>query len=251
MISRRSFATLLCGAGLVAMAGCSAFEPSETLRFRITVEIDTPLGVRSGSSVWELTITDIAIGFTQSEDQFRGEAVAVKLPNEQTVFALLISEYGQQDYPKYLIREWLKTYPDYSDIDNKNFLSAFPNWTAVEASWEVPRKFDFDCETGPNCKDGGYPMFVTFKDINDPATVTKVDPDDFEASFGERYRLKSVTVTATNKPITTGFHIRYKSIAYHRKTFKPNPSDFLSESSENDLRTLDVGSFSTEIWTWL
>ena len=49
-----------------------------------------------------------------------------------------------------------------------------------------------------------YPMLVTFADINDPASVKKVDPDDLAASFGAGYLLKSITLEITDEKVTEG-----------------------------------------------
>ena len=49
-----------------------------------------------------------------------------------------------------------------------------------------------------------YPLLVTFGDINDPASVKKVDPNDLAATFGPGYTLKSITLEITDEPVTTG-----------------------------------------------
>jgi hypothetical protein len=40
------------------------------------------------------------------------------------------------------------------------------------------------------------PVLATFTDINDPATMRVVKPDDLEAAFGEGFRLRGVTTEA-------------------------------------------------------
>ncbi|WP_417415418.1 hypothetical protein [Hoeflea sp.] len=49
-----------------------------------------------------------------------------------------------------------------------------------------------------------YPLLVTFADINDPASVALVDPDDLAASFGPGYALSSITLAITDEPVTKG-----------------------------------------------
>lgn len=49
-----------------------------------------------------------------------------------------------------------------------------------------------------------YPVLVTFRDINDPASVEKVDPDNLEATFGKGYRLKGIDLTITDDRKTSG-----------------------------------------------
>jgi hypothetical protein len=78
-------------AGMLTLGGCDLFYPSETIRYRMTVDVSTPEGLRSGSSVLESTITGGTPIGDASGIQFdlRGEAVAVPLPNGKVLFALL------------------------------------------------------------------------------------------------------------------------------------------------------------------
>lgn len=47
-----------------------------------------------------------------------------------------------------------------------------------------------------------YPTLVTFQDINDPASVERVNPDNLEASFGPGYALYGVNISITGDPVT-------------------------------------------------
>ena len=49
-----------------------------------------------------------------------------------------------------------------------------------------------------------YPLLVTFDDINDPASVRRVDPGDLSATFGPGYRLNDVTLSIMDEPLTKG-----------------------------------------------
>lgn len=67
--------------------------PRASLHYRMTVEVETPQGLRSGSSVLESTLvagpqTGQAGGAISS---LKGETVTVDLPDRQTLFALLSS----------------------------------------------------------------------------------------------------------------------------------------------------------------
>jgi hypothetical protein len=56
---RRTFGRGLIGAfsglAVLTLSGCGLFADKHTYRYRLTVEVDTPQGVRSGSSVIEAT----------------------------------------------------------------------------------------------------------------------------------------------------------------------------------------------------
>lgn len=73
---------------------------SDTFRYRLTVEVETPQGLRTGSSVIEVELSqprDSARTLPQARKilrEFRGEAVAVDLPGGRTLFALLRGEDG-------------------------------------------------------------------------------------------------------------------------------------------------------------
>jgi hypothetical protein len=49
-----------------------------------------------------------------------------------------------------------------------------------------------------------YPLLVTFTDITDPTTVTRVDPANLSATFGPGVSLTSVTLAVTEDPVTEG-----------------------------------------------
>src|SRR3546814_20034236 len=53
-MARRAVLGLFASAAALLLCGC---ERTDTLRYRMTVEVETPTGVRSGSSVIETTIT--------------------------------------------------------------------------------------------------------------------------------------------------------------------------------------------------
>jgi hypothetical protein len=213
----------LLGGAVLALGGCSKIEPSETLRYRLTVTVETPEGVKSGYSVWAYTITDIAIGFTPQSRDHRGEAVAVDLPGGRTLFALLVSGNGQSDYPEYVIEDKLRATPEYQENSETAFLSVFSEWQSTRESWEV-KPFNQD-SNAPS----GYPMLVTFKDIKDPTSVQRVDPDDLAASFGKGYRLKAITVQVTDDPVTVGIQKRLGWLSPHPEPSlnpKHGPTDF-------------------------
>jgi hypothetical protein len=49
-----------------------------------------------------------------------------------------------------------------------------------------------------------YPLLVTFADIEDPASVARVEPGDLAAHFGPGYALSSITLAITDEPVTKG-----------------------------------------------
>jgi hypothetical protein len=91
MIVRRALLNLIVGGAAALVGGCSLVFPSDRLRQKITVEVDTPQGIRIGSAIIETKVQQGMSFGDSSGTQFtlRGEAVAVDLPGDQTLFALL------------------------------------------------------------------------------------------------------------------------------------------------------------------
>jgi hypothetical protein len=48
------------------------------------------------------------------------------------------------------------------------------------------------------------PEFVAFKDVADPTTIERVDPEHSELTLGEGVQFESVTLQATDERVTRG-----------------------------------------------
>jgi hypothetical protein len=213
MIDRRNLGrgfagALLLGAALLALPGCDGItNPGAEVRYRLKVEVETPEGVKSGSSVlsvharrtgdWSRQMTSRTGGYGS-----RGEAVAVDLPGGRTLFALLRGE-DQQISPFH----WLAFA---NGLDLADFEDPQTLLEAVSGREErvLPRRYETGCVPSQNCDDDAYPMLVTFNDIKDPTSVQQVDPDKLEASFGPGYKLKGITLQVTDEPVTVGIEKR-------------------------------------------
>jgi hypothetical protein len=221
MIARRAvMSALVASFAALPLVGCSAIEPSETLRYRITVEVDTPQGRRSGHAVWEYTVTDIKVGFRPLETDYRGEAVAVDLPGGRTLFALLTSGDGLPEYPEWVILQHYRATPEYKADWERAFLTVFPDWRNNRESWIVPPVLPPIAQSDP--PRSGYPMLVTFTDIADPTSVKLVDPADLAASFGPGVSLRAISVQVTDEKVTEGVEKRLVWLtSKSRKKFDP------------------------------
>ena len=188
----------------LTLSGCAAAEDAPEdrapdYRYRLTVEIETPEGVKSGSSVIEVKQS---IGRTAMDGfgkqvflRIRGEAVAVDLPDGSTLYALLRSG-GDVEWAARVI-------PLLSpDAGDENSLDDF---LLLEGKKELPRRWSAQ---GPFNNAAAYPMLVTFGDEANPTSVTLVDPDDLAATFGEGVKLKRITAELTDDPATSGLDER-------------------------------------------
>ncbi|PLK22388.1 hypothetical protein C0V72_15100 [Porphyrobacter sp. TH134] len=196
-------ATCLALAALV-LAGCAVVEDkAPDYRYRLTVEIETPDGVKSGSSVIEVRQTLVRAGSSPAnqavERRVRGEAVAVDLPGGKTLFALLRSDNDI---------DWVsRVYVLLTPQRREAFEDAMDNVLEVTGERTLPRMWPANVIMP---KRSAYPMMVTFRDPADPTTVALVNPDDLAAKFGEGVKLKRITVELTDERVTSGIEERLK-----------------------------------------
>lgn len=177
----------------MSVAGCSRALP--TYRYRMTVDVQTPEGVKHGSSVIEIRNVDKGRGFPGPEaggiDQtVVGEAVPISLPHGATIYALL-TRPGDEQYAARLMTRL------HSDLSRSRpfdeFLRQLPT---RRAETNLPRLID------PVAPDRGpqpfWPMFVTFVDNRRPGTVREIDPTGFSLPDGEKVFVRNITVQMTD-----------------------------------------------------
>lgn len=150
MMARRSVLGLLAGGATAMLSGCGLFGGnSGRLRYRITVEIETPTGLKTGSSVLEEKYpSKTGLSF--------GQAPMVDLGDGRYVFALINKGAGPSTIFRY--KDLQPPMPPRDDIP----------WSEYEYANDI-KPFGV-------IKRDDYPMLVTFDDINDPKTVREFDP---------------------------------------------------------------------------
>jgi len=180
-ISRRA-ALLMAAGAAVTLAGCAR---DYVWHARYTVAVQTPDGVKTGSSVLAYDFEDRSnvplarmgdvVGMTLT-----GEAVVVDLGHGKYLFLLAPRAKW---LPRGVVSAWLGR-----KINIRKLATRDPAFYGKPMP--IPRK--------------DLPLLVTFADITDPRTVRRVDPDNLAAAFGPGYRLKSVTLEITGEPVTKG-----------------------------------------------
>lgn len=172
-------------------------------RYKLTVEVDTPEGVKSGHSVIEV------IKPWRPGASSRGQAVAVDLPGRQTLFVLLRSEQTSDWSDDAMAPAWP---PIQRSGDEEKDVAALLR--AARAMGQVPlprvRKL------GAMGEMDHTPYFVRFKDMRDPMTIEKVDPDNMARSFGEGVRLKGLLVEITEETVSKGIEKKLPWLIYLR-----------------------------------
>ena len=185
---KKRFSMLLC---VLVLTSCDYFIPS-TWNYRITVEIETPEGIKTGSAVrriqagysWAFNPDVSSVHYSVS-----GEAVAIDLGTRGIVFALI-------------------------DWDSYNeFFAAFPHDARtlkeqVQYYKGLPRGMKAALE-----RKYSQPKMVVFKDINNPKSVKLVyvntyyasgaeQENHFEEIFGKGVKLTSITIETTDDAVT-------------------------------------------------
>lgn len=179
---------LLCCALLLAACGSR-----EQNRYRMTVDIETPAGIRSGSAVREVeryTPPNIPmLGEDRGGVSVKGEAVSIDLSPKQTIFALLTSENGDSDYAANLPDRALRSAimpEDPRELRNARSAELWPT---------APRTYRF-------ANADKLPMFVRFRDIGDPLSLEVIKAGEFSQKLGSGYRLVRVRIELTEAPVT-------------------------------------------------
>ena len=170
----------------ITLTSCGSLS-SETYRYRMTVEVETSEGIRSGSSVIEVT-TWKGVAFPGPEagglqNEVRGEAVAVDLPGGRTVFALLRR-------------------PDFEDAAAINAQIAFASRLRdiAPSDWRGLVRALRHMQGAALLPPSGYPTIVYFANPRDPRTIQALDRSHFR--FGNGARVRRILIEITDDPVT-------------------------------------------------
>jgi len=140
-------------------------------KYRLTVELETPEGVKSASGV--MAVHPDRSYSRGGRTRTRGDAVFVDLGGGKNLLALL------------------------AHIDNKSLDLDGMNYVALRAYNAAGRKASFNemsRMTGVVPVKGALvPVLVTFADLSDPGTARVVPPDEMEAALGKGFRVGSIS----------------------------------------------------------
>lgn len=139
-------------------------------KYRMTVEVDTPAGIKSGSGV--LSVHPDRGYSRHGQTATRGDAIYVDLGGGKNLVALL-------------------AHPDKTvDLDGINYVAL----RAYNAAGRNPSFNEMSRMTGVVPLTGALiPVLLTFADPSDPSTARSVPPDDLAAAFGKGFQLHDIT----------------------------------------------------------
>ena len=224
MMARRGVMGVLAGAAV--LGGCGVLGGEKSYRFRMTVEVETPQGLRTGSSVMEITSYK-RMKLTSEEHagggSFRGEAVVVDRA-DGPLFVLLKNDGAGQPLDT-RVTAALAAEPSFRTVED--YVAAVGKLGGMfsSARAELPR--------------ADWPLMVRFRDIDDPKSVEQVDP--------EVIGMKRIVVETTSDEVTTGIEKRLVWFRDYRDRFFDGSSTVSEDLVTNSVAAhLTSRSFSTE-----
>jgi hypothetical protein len=191
----RSFFVRLVATALVALALAGCWK-SESYRYKLTLAVNTPAGVKRGSSVVEVLFWDVIIPARGTARKLRGQALYLDLgPGAKPLIALLTAQL----YPKYgkAVRWSRDAGPGtqlmcrlYGLVPSADYIDDVPRIARLRGRRQIIPS--------------DLPDLVTFADIDNPKSVIVVDPNNLQATLGLGVSWSEITLESTDEPITKG-----------------------------------------------
>lgn len=167
----------------LALAGSYILD-ADASRFRLTIEINTPEGMKSGSSVIQTQhYASGTWGPVEAKNivsQAKGTAVVIDLGDNRQLLGIL--GFG----------------PDGSDESKLFGLVRAALAGGEPVSWKDDHKLKGRGELHPDY----VPALILFSDANDPKTARLVVPTDFSRMIGPGYSFKRAFIETTKDPIS-------------------------------------------------
>jgi hypothetical protein len=174
----------------LCLVGCGK---SESYRYKLTLAVNTPEGVKRASSVVEVLFWDVSIPARGTMHKLRGEALCLDLgPGAKPLIVLLTSQL----HPKYGndLRWSRDAGPGGKLLSDGPILPDLLDYVAQLARARGPHKIT----------PSDLPDLVTFADVNSPATVIEVDPNNLQATLGAGVSWNEIALEGTDEPVTKG-----------------------------------------------
>jgi hypothetical protein len=210
----------------LGLASCGERLP--TYRYRMTVEVETPEGLRTGSSVIEVENFKGpgvpgpeagGIGY-----RVRGEAVTVDLGARGTLFALL---RARDDADRAAVVAPAALVPDR------------PDKSGTVDAWRNNLRTMKQRTGATELSLSHYPMLVRFRDMQVPNSVEEVNPNDLQSKFGNGLKLKRIIVQITDDKPTFAIEHYLPWLNKYRKTHLDGVRIHNSSSLANGLDIFD------------
>jgi hypothetical protein len=184
--------------------------PTCTFRYKLTAEVNTPDGVKTGSSVIEVSYSHYpdSGGGKSANLNMIGEAVYVDLGSGKNLFVTLTAEHSGRNGP--------------GDNVNRNFENATGPMGALALPLKVFNLVWHFGEERQLCREfallgesklgtvstQNLPTLLSFNSLLDPNSLEVVQPEDMVKEFGIGFSIKQVTLS----PSSESFHPKLSEI---------------------------------------
>ncbi|MCB1592103.1 MAG: hypothetical protein KDI90_06585 [Alphaproteobacteria bacterium] len=208
--------------GVVLVFAGSGYLYPATWNYRITIEVETPEGLKAGSAVRQVkAFRPMALNPDVPNIKYLvlGEAVVVDLGERGVLFSII----RPRSY-----EEFFNAFP-FNGTDQHKKLEFYNN---IKLGEKAELK-------------STLPRLVMFRDLHEPISVVGVDVDNMGEVFGQGVNLKSITIEKTNDPVTYG-DVRKKLTwlsDYYDKRLDSSRVGWL-DSSNPTANSLSAGAFS-------
>ncbi len=165
--------------------------PVYAARYELKLEVETPRGTKTGSSVmearygWQPTLG----GITSSvKNGFSGEAVFVDLGDGKNLVVTLTDDRSKRKESVEALYLPMRVFP-FTPHDKVHTKADIEN-AKSKGPVNVPLE--------------RLPLVVTFANVSDVTTIERVNPSNIEKSFGSGYRIIRATIEMTGLDLSVG-----------------------------------------------
>lgn len=218
MLRRPVFLILVSGM-LALLSACSSIMAHWTYRYRLTVEVERAGKIYSGSSVIEVRRDQNINGIGA---RVKGEAVAIDVGREGTLFALLWGRRQGEAWPYSVVHNAFADRLGTVNMVDVGALSHLENLTGANAT------------LSPN----EYPMLVRFRNIKDPRTIESLHYDMSRRNIENNFQINRIYIEMSSEPVTEKIlqklpwlHDHRGSMDYDGKIHPRNPEKDITSSA--------------------
>jgi hypothetical protein len=211
----------------LCLAGCGK---TESYRYNLTLAVNTPDGIKRGSSVVEVVFRQVWFPERGTMHKLRGEAFYLDLgPGARPLIALLTRKLPKGGSGRHWTRDagpdtrWMSRV--YGLTPSQDFIDDVPRLARMRGSRPITPS--------------DLPDLVTFSDVKDPNSVTEIDPNDLQATLGPNITWHEITLESVDEPITTGIRAKLPWLTAYRDRMLDGARYRDKNTVANSLSTAD------------
>lgn len=179
-----------CFCAALALAGCA--RPEATIRYKFTLTIETPEGVKTGSNVVQLDYYNSFDGGGYPHRTY-GQALVIDLGRRGVLAATLSRKGFLPDTRNF---SWVDADPTSLVLDK-----CVGGRAQAVSAIDVIRQL-LPCKDRYSLDRTEFPDLILFKESNDPSSAAVVDPFHPATTLGQTVKIQSATLEITNDAIT-------------------------------------------------